>query len=635
MGLSTTYTKAETDFLIQQLEKKTSDKYNDEYNSIANDIIKFIDINTGENVNYREITTWHDGSAMTDAKVDGVIFKKINNKFYQRKIENSINPFWWGEKTEESINNAINWASRLKLNVDILDDYEIDCSSDESGVQLKNNVTINFKGGRLLAKALASGNYRIINIYHNENVKIINPVIVGERNNHIGTTGEWGHGISITNSKNILIENPNIKDCWGDGIYIGNKFWDNVSDYSTEGITITNAVIDNVRRNGISITSNKNVTVINPRITRTNGVMPQAGIDIEPEGADGKPIVIDNINIINPYTADNDGAGILLFVTDAVLPENNPKIDINIHNHIDERSKFGFFSAKVRDGLSGCVNIINPSYISNQQGAILISNWGKENTIKLNIENPKLKGWNTSLDTFDFYRHGINIIKESTEEYANVGINIKNPLFDYTGADSSTKPLIVSSANPNKTSVLIDGIDDIKNGLSPFVITKGVLVKDYKGILKGNLWETTSEINFIRPNGFYSVNSNKNASGNSIFKVAELGWIDGQRFTVLIERSAWTTILFDGNNLYDSEHISSTRLSSNQLGAKITLEYNSGKFFVVEKNGLWSTNDRINQYFRVGTTEPENPYYPMIWFDLTSNKVKRRNEDNTGWIAME
>ena len=76
MGLSTTYTKTETDFLIQQLEEKTSDKYNDESNSIANDIIKFIDINTGENVNYRETTTWYDGSAMNDSKVDGVMYKK-------------------------------------------------------------------------------------------------------------------------------------------------------------------------------------------------------------------------------------------------------------------------------------------------------------------------------------------------------------------------------------------------------------------------------------------------------------------------------------------------------------------------------------------------------------------------------
>ena len=82
MGLSTTYTKVETDYLLQRLEQKTSDKYNDKYNSIANDIIKFIDINTGENVNYRETTTWYDGSSIDDAKTDGNIYKKIENKYF-------------------------------------------------------------------------------------------------------------------------------------------------------------------------------------------------------------------------------------------------------------------------------------------------------------------------------------------------------------------------------------------------------------------------------------------------------------------------------------------------------------------------------------------------------------------------
>lgn len=51
--------------------------------TLAGDIIKRVDKNTGENVNYRETTTWVDGSAMDDSKVDGVIFIKKNNKYYQ------------------------------------------------------------------------------------------------------------------------------------------------------------------------------------------------------------------------------------------------------------------------------------------------------------------------------------------------------------------------------------------------------------------------------------------------------------------------------------------------------------------------------------------------------------------------
>ena len=97
MGLSTTYTKTETDFLIQQLEKKSEALYTDD--TLAGDIIKRVDKNTGENVNYRETTTWYDGSAMDDSKVDGNIFRKIGAKYYERKIEGGIfTPEMFGAK---------------------------------------------------------------------------------------------------------------------------------------------------------------------------------------------------------------------------------------------------------------------------------------------------------------------------------------------------------------------------------------------------------------------------------------------------------------------------------------------------------------------------------------------------------
>lgn len=245
---------------------------------------------------------------------------------------------------------------------------------------------------------------------------MINPKIIGERNGHIGSAGEWGHGISITNSENVVIDNPDIKDCWGDAIYIGNQYWDGVSTISTNNITVNNAVINNVRRNGISITSNKNVTLNNPKIYNTNGTAPQAGIDIEPEGLDGLPVVVDNIIINNPYTENNIGSGIMLFLTDALKLQNNPKIDINILNHMDLESKHGLFIPGVIDGLKGAVNVLNPIYTNNKEGAILISNYGKEDTLLLNIESPILRNWNTSRSTFDLYKHAINIIKEDNTE---------------------------------------------------------------------------------------------------------------------------------------------------------------------------------------------------------------------------
>ena len=152
MGLSTTYTKTETDFLIRQLEEKTSDKYNDESNSIANDIIKRVDINTGENVNYRETTTWYDGSLMDDSKVDGFIYKKINGDFFKRTSVDGISLLDFGAKGNgvDDDSNAIILASNyVKVTGDMLnvpDGYVFNLNNQTIDF---TRVHINFKGGVL------------------------------------------------------------------------------------------------------------------------------------------------------------------------------------------------------------------------------------------------------------------------------------------------------------------------------------------------------------------------------------------------------------------------------------------------------------------------------------------------------
>lgn len=86
--------------------------YNDD--TLAGDIIKRVDINTGEDVNYRETTTWHDGSVMTDAKVDGVIYKKVGTKYFELQYDSILNVRWFGAKGDgitddtESFTKALN-----------------------------------------------------------------------------------------------------------------------------------------------------------------------------------------------------------------------------------------------------------------------------------------------------------------------------------------------------------------------------------------------------------------------------------------------------------------------------------------------------------------------------------------------
>lgn len=91
--------------------------YNDE--TLAGDIMKRVDKNTGENVNYRETNVWIDGTTMNDAKVDGAVFIKNNGKYLRRNIDNGvINASWFGNDDlaiQKAINIAIGNSNGTKI----------------------------------------------------------------------------------------------------------------------------------------------------------------------------------------------------------------------------------------------------------------------------------------------------------------------------------------------------------------------------------------------------------------------------------------------------------------------------------------------------------------------------------------
>lgn len=56
----------------------------------ATDILKRIDLNSGVDVNYREVIKWYDGTPVTDEKCDGVIFRRKGGKYYQEMIDKNV-----------------------------------------------------------------------------------------------------------------------------------------------------------------------------------------------------------------------------------------------------------------------------------------------------------------------------------------------------------------------------------------------------------------------------------------------------------------------------------------------------------------------------------------------------------------
>lgn len=73
--------------------------------STANDILQRVDENTGELVTYRTADTWEDGTPMTNAKCDGIIYRKKGSYFYKLQYQ-FLDIRWFGAVGDGSTDNS-------------------------------------------------------------------------------------------------------------------------------------------------------------------------------------------------------------------------------------------------------------------------------------------------------------------------------------------------------------------------------------------------------------------------------------------------------------------------------------------------------------------------------------------------
>ncbi|PID66439.1 MAG: hypothetical protein CR975_02940 [Gammaproteobacteria bacterium] len=176
----------------------------------------------------------------------------------------------------------------------------------EARLKMRSNVTVQMTDDTVLeAIPNGAGSYSIFRFYNVENAHLLGGTLVGDRDSHLGTSGEWGTGVNISSSSNIRVENIVTKDFWGDGFYIG----ENGSLDKSENIVLYNVVGDNNRRQGLTIVNGDNIKIIDSTFQNTHGTAPAAGICIEPNDNN----LVSNVEILNCKTINNDGDGIGLY----------------------------------------------------------------------------------------------------------------------------------------------------------------------------------------------------------------------------------------------------------------------------------------------------------------------------------
>lgn len=179
-------------------------------------------------------------------------------------------------------------------------------------VRLRSNMHLQLAdGARLLAKRNDQERAYVLMVYKVSNVEISGGQIVGDRDNHLGTAGEWGHGIMVRGSSKVTIRDIHVSRCWGDGISIGGAMVANAPTVPCSDVVIANVVCTGNRRQGATIGCATGVKIYDSEFSDTNGIAPACGIDIEPDANDSR--ITSTVHIENCLIRNNAGNGILIY----------------------------------------------------------------------------------------------------------------------------------------------------------------------------------------------------------------------------------------------------------------------------------------------------------------------------------
>ena len=186
--------------------------------------------------------------------------------------------------------------------------YDGFLDSPNGGIKLNSNQRV-YMGADCKIKVDTNNGafYNAFNVYGCEDVEIHGGKIIGERDKHDPSTHSdapdrtQGFGIAVQNSKDVLIENVDISEMWGDAIVLHTP--DNLNGYNSN-ITIRNCYLHDCERQGISVVVGDNVLISNCTVGTISGHAPQSGIDLEPTSKEDK-MYLHDITIENCQFIDN------------------------------------------------------------------------------------------------------------------------------------------------------------------------------------------------------------------------------------------------------------------------------------------------------------------------------------------
>ncbi|MEL0456405.1 right-handed parallel beta-helix repeat-containing protein [Flavobacteriaceae bacterium SZ-1-7] len=290
----------------------------------------------------------------------------------------------------------------------ILDEYTLD-----NGISLPSNFKLEMTSNTFIrVQPNKWPRYNVINVFKKENVEIKGGNIIGDRYTHDYSpisdgfglsrdSHEWGSLVVAAGSHNVIVDGVTMKDSSGDGfIFASGTHRQYNPPVFCKNVTVRNCVIDNSRRNNITIGDGEYLYIENCTITNAGGgenildengkiktytsagVAPQLGIDMEAhrEVVNGEYVsyqIIEHVFVRGNTLRGNYTGDIVLFTANDVLVENNDCDNLiggslfwntTIRNNILKQRPTGVKTSIgiLNNGISGVTRVHNNKIIGNQ-----------------------------------------------------------------------------------------------------------------------------------------------------------------------------------------------------------------------------------------------------------------------------
>lgn len=333
---------------------------------------------------------------------------------------------------------------------------------NDVGLKIPSNRQIIMNSDAIIKKTATNLNsYNIFDVQDVEKIHISGGTIVGDRDSHTGTSGEWGMGIALRGTKDVVVQGTRIEKCWGDGVYIGASTKKNYC----ENTLIDKISVDKCRRNGISVISVKGLKIVTPIIRDIGGTAPGDGIDIEPNF---NTEFLEDITINGIKTERCDGAGITVFLNR--FGDASSIVNININEHQDDGSNEGYRVIADVKNLDGTITSTNPTFKNNIKKSVSFDRIDPSGLMYI-VKNPTV----FASQTLEFPYELTHVLSTTKTEPALGNLRLENPkLIIPKGVTAPTRFIYVGQGTSNKLKnfkVIDPQIKDDQKRNVPFILS--------------------------------------------------------------------------------------------------------------------------------------------------------------------